>query len=156
MYSWRTDLSPLPLAHAVVRLLLLASMAASLATGWAGAGTLAIWVQLGPNTEQHREPNVMVRAITDGADCPVLRADGLPHPMQLRAAPETVLKGVTSAEFPVRSCVANVPSHFVSLAFDNRPLPLPRGQPRRIVIIGDTGCRIEHRNEEDCRLQDCN
>src|SRR6516165_5889248 len=97
----------------VSRLLLLAALAASLAVRSASASTLAAWVQLGPNNEQHREPNVVARAITDGAECPVLRADGQPQPMKLRAAPETVLKGVASARFPVRSCEAIVPSHIV-------------------------------------------
>jgi len=136
--------------------LLLAAFAASFAVRPASANTLAIWVQMGPNNEQHREPNVVARAITDDTECPVLRADGQPHPMKLRAAPETVLRGVASAHFPVRSCEANVPSHVVGLTFDSEPLPLTRGQPRRIVIIGDTGCRIEHTNGEYYRIQDCN
>ena len=144
--------SPLPIG----RLLLLAALAASLAVRPASANTLATYVQLGPNNEQHREPNVVARAITEGTECPVLRADGQPQPMKLRAAPEMVLKGVASARFPVRSCEANVPSHIVGLTFDSTPLPLTRGEPRRIVIIGDTGCRIEHTNGEYYRLQDCN
>jgi hypothetical protein len=135
-------------------LLLLAALAASLAVKPASANTLAIWVQLGPNNE-HSDPNVVARAITDGGECPVLRADGQPQPMKLRAAPETVPMGV-SARFPVRSCEANVPSHIAGLTFDGTPLPLPRGEPHRIVIIGDTGCRIEHTNGGDYRLQDCN
>ena len=146
------DLAPLPIG----RLLLLAALAPSFAAGPTCANTLAIWVQLGPNNEQHPEPKVVARAITDGTECAVLRADGRPYPMKLRAAPETVLRGVASARFPVRSCEVDVPSHVVALTFDSMPLPLTRGQPRRIVIIGDTGCRIEHTNGEYYRLQDCN
>ena len=152
MYSSRRHLSSLPIAG----LLLLAVLAASLAVRSASANTLAIWVQLGPNDEQHREPTVIVRAITNGSECPMLRADGQPHPMMLRANSETVLTGVAMAGFRVRSCEANVTSHVVGLTFDGMPLPLPRGQPRRIVIIGDTGCRIQHTNGEYYRLQDCN
>jgi hypothetical protein len=152
MRSSRRDLNARPIA----RFLLLVALAASVAVGPASANTLAIWVQLGPNDEQHREPTVVARAITDGTECPVLRADGQPYPMKLRANPEVVLLGVTSARFPVRSCEVNVPSHVVGLTFDSTPLPLPRGQPRRIVIIGDTGCRIQHTNGENYRLQDCN
>src|SRR5262245_49855461 len=152
MRSWRRGLSSLP----VGRLLLLVALAASLAARSASANTLAIWVQLGPHNEQHREPNLIARAITDGTECPMLQADGQPHPMKLRATPETILEGVASARFPVRSCEANVPSHIGRLTFDGTPLPLTRGQPRRIVIIGDTGCRIEHTNSEYYRLQDCN
>jgi len=140
----------------VSRLVLLAALAASPTVSSASASTLAAWVQLGPYNEQHREPNVVVRAIIDGAECPVLRADGQPQPMKLRAAPETVLKGVASARFPVRSCEANVPSHTLGLAFDAMPLPVTRGEPRRIVIIGDTGCRVDHKKGEDSRPQDCN
>ena len=152
MCRWRRYLSQL----AIGRLLLLAALAASLGVKLASANTLAIWVQLAPNDEQHREPNMVARAITDGADCPVLRADGQPHPMKLRATPETVLRGVASASFPVRSCEADVPSNIVGLAFDNTPLPLTRGQPRRIVIIGDTGCRVERTKGEEYTIQACN
>jgi predicted phosphodiesterase len=152
MCSWRRDQNKL----SVSRWLLVAAFAVSFAVRPASANTLAIWVQLGPNNEQHREPNVVARAITDDAECPVLRADGQPHPMKLRATPETALRGVALAHFPVRSCEANVPSHVVGLTFDSAPLPLMRGQPRRIVIIGDTGCRIEHTNGEYYRPQDCN
>ena len=152
MCSWRRDRSQLTIG----RRLLLAALAASFAVRPASANTLAVWVQMGPNNEQHRGPNVVARAITDDTECPALRADGQPHPMKLRAAPETVLRGVASAHFPVRSCEANVPAHVVGLTFDSKPLPLMRGQPRRIVIIGDTGCRIEHTNGEYYRLQDCN
>src|SRR5262249_36841807 len=77
-------------------------------------------VQLRPNNEQRREPNVVARAITDGTECPVLRADGQPQPMKQRARPEMILKGVASAHFSVRSCEANVPSHTVRL---NLPAP---------------------------------
>src|SRR5215471_2389092 len=135
MCSWRRDRSQ----HHIGGWLLLAALAASLAVRPASANTLAIWVQFGPNDQQHREPTVIARAITDGTECPVLRADGQLHPMKLRANPETVLRGVASAHFPVRSCETNVNSHVVGLTFDGKPLPLPRGQPRRIVIIGDTG-----------------
>jgi hypothetical protein len=134
--------------------LLLAALAASFVLRPASGTTLAAWVQLGPNNEQRREPNVVVRAIIDGGECPVLRADGQLFPMMLRATPEMVLKGVASARFPVRSCEANVSSPIVGLTLDNMPLPLKRGEPSRIVIIGDTGCRVE--KGEKYRLQDCN
>ena len=152
MCSWRSVRSQLHNS----RWLLLVAFAASFTVRPVAANTLAIWVQLGPNSEQYREPNVVARAITDDTECPVLRADGQPHPMKPRATPETVLRGVASAHFPVRSCEADVASQVVALTFDSTPLPLPHGQPRRILIIGDTGCRIEHENGESYRLQDCN
>src|SRR5262245_15515274 len=152
MCSWRSVRSQLHNS----RWLLLVAFAASFTVRPVAANTLAIWVQLGPTSEQHREPNVVARAITDDTECPVLRADGRPHPMKLRATPETVLRGVASARFPVRACEVNVPSHVVGLSFDGRPLPLTSGQSRRVVIIGDTGCRVEHANGEYYRLQDCN
>ena len=70
MLSWRMDLSPLP----ICKVLLVAALFACLTMRPASARTLAIWAQLGPDNEQHREPNLVIRAITDGDECPVLRA----------------------------------------------------------------------------------
>jgi predicted phosphodiesterase len=112
----------------------------------AAAATLAAWVQLGPGSE------ISARAITDGAACPALRVDGAALAMRTRSDPEAPLGNVTKATFPVRACEAIVPTGTAALLLDDKPLPLPPRELRRIVIIGDTGCRLKGSFE----VQDCN
>jgi hypothetical protein len=81
MLSWRMDLSPLP----ICKVLLVAALFASLAMRPASASTLTIWAQLGPNNEQHREPNLVIRAITDGDG---IGADDAHHTLRRRAKPQ--------------------------------------------------------------------
>jgi len=112
----------------------------------AEAATLAAWVQLGPRGE------VSARVITNDSACPTLRMDGAPLPMKARSDPEAVLAGVSKASFPVRGCEAVIAPGAQALLLDDRPLPLPRRELRRVVILGDTGCRLKGA----FAIQDCN
>src|SRR5207302_1793853 len=108
--------------------------------------TLAAWVQLGP------EGKAGARAIIDGALCPTLNADGAPLAMATRSAPEVPFGNVPKAEFAVRGCEAAIPETTTLLFLEGQPLPLPRREVRRIVMFGDTGCRLKGTEE----VQDCN
>jgi predicted phosphodiesterase len=77
--------------------------------------------------------------------------DGNPAMMNARAEPGLQIENLKPAAFPVRSCELPVPPGAVAATLDGKALPLPRPNPQRIVIFGDTGCRIA-RDE----LQDCN
>jgi predicted phosphodiesterase len=116
----------------------------------APAETLAAWVQLvGPARD------ASIRVITDDARCPTLKADGADFEMQVRAARDTALYNpapdVRLAPFPVLTCEATAPAGKASILLDGRPLPLPAANIRRIVIFGDTGCRIkENKKPQDC------
>lgn len=110
----------------------------------AQARIFAQWVQLGPDGA------ASVRAITDDP-CPQVVFDGVPAPMTVRAEAGSRIENVNPAAFPVRSCELPVPPGAVAATIDGRALPLPRPNPQRILIFGDTGCRIA-RDE----LQDCN
>jgi hypothetical protein len=105
----------------------------------------AQWVQLGP------EGAATVRAITDDL-CPQVVFDGVPASMNVRAEPDVRIENVKQAVFTVRSCELPVPPGTVAATLEGRVLPLPRPNPERILIFGDTGCRIEG----DEKLQDCN
>jgi hypothetical protein len=59
---------------------------------------------------------------------------------------------VKPAQFPVRSCEAAVPADAIAAVLDGKPLPLPRGNPQRIVVFGDSGCRLKTGDP----TQDCN
>jgi hypothetical protein len=102
----------------------------------AQAKILAQWVQLGP------DGTAIVRAIADGA-CPSVIFDGAAVPMNLRAAPGQAFGNVKPAQFPVHGCEVVAPPGAIAAMLDGRPLPLPRPNPRRIVVFGDTGCRLK-------------
>ena len=109
------------------------------------AKTLHQWVQLGPD-------GASARAITDDAACPTLVVDGTSLPMATRADPKQVFKNVPAAVFAVRSCERVVPAGAIAATIDGAALPLPRANPRRILVFGDTGCRLK----EGDPVQDCN
>lgn len=94
-----------------------------------GALVLGRWVVLGPGGV------VSARAVTTATTCPPLVVDGVARPMTQRAAP--------SSAHPVRTCEADLPAGARSAAVLGLPLPLPVDDPERIVVLGDTGCRLE-------------
>ncbi|MFA9216496.1 MAG: metallophosphoesterase, partial [Sphingomonadaceae bacterium] len=105
---------------------------------------LAAFVVLGP------EGAAVARVLTDAPDCPALELDGQLQPMQLRAGPARIALRSTNnppadskpAEFPLRSCELALPAATRHASVAGQPLPLPKAAPQRIVVIGDTGCRL--------------
>jgi hypothetical protein len=120
------------------------------APGLAFAETLAAWVELvGPS----REASIRV-IVSDDADCPTLTADGQPLKMRVRAEPgQMFTEGdlPPPANFPVRVCEVNAPEGKAKVLLDGNAMPLPRADIQRIVVVGDTGCRIKRKK----RPQDC-
>ncbi|MDB5460908.1 MAG: Phosphoprotein phosphatase, partial [Caulobacteraceae bacterium] len=86
----------------------------------------AAWVQV---TGQGAE----ARAVAAGADCPQAVVDGEARPMTRRTA--------ASADFPA-VCSLAVPAQAQSLSLGGRALALPAKAIDRVVILGDTGCRV--------------
>jgi hypothetical protein len=84
----------------------------------------AAWVELTGDGAQ-------VRVATTGA-CPPVMVDGHATSMAPRTA--------ASAQFPA-VCSLTLPEKAVAASVEGRVLPVPR-PARRIVILGDTGCRI--------------
>jgi hypothetical protein len=103
------------------------------------------YVVMGP------DGTAVARAITSAAECPELDADGIPRAMQVRMPAGTIPLRPTRSDpsmskpsaFPVLTCEATIPAGTVRAAIAGLPLPLPKAHPQRIVIIGDTGCRIK-------------
>jgi hypothetical protein len=101
------------------------------------------------------------RVITTALLCPSIQADGQALPMQVRAPPRTVaLRSTRStpeeskpSAFPVLACEATLPRGVVHASVGGHVLPMPVAAPRRIVVIGDTGCRIK---TADKAAQACN
>ena len=94
---------------------------------------LAAWTEL---TGQGAE----VRATAGLGGCPKAAIDGQPAAMAARAP--------ASAEFP-QICSLALPAGAASVEVGGRALPLP-APPRRIVILGDTGCRIKGLTVQAC------
>lgn len=86
------------------------------------------WVQFGPGGAAE------LRAVADGASCPDVTIEGADYPMAVRAAPD--------ANFPQTVCAITLPTGAKQAVFQGEAVPLPRLAPKRILIVGDTGCRI--------------
>ncbi|MDE1981848.1 MAG: metallophosphoesterase [Betaproteobacteria bacterium] len=112
----------------------------------AAAEGSAVYVVLGP------EGQAIVRVL-DGSDhaCPDLDVDGRSVPMRVRAEPQT--EGLRQqAAFPVLACELVLPEHAHHVLFEGRELPLPVATVQRIVVLGDSGCRMKW----PVSFQDCN
>jgi hypothetical protein len=90
---------------------------------------VAAWVEVAPGD------TVQIRAITSATTCPTLMVDGQMTPMAERAAPD--------AAYPVRACALSVPRTAVRVALDGKKLALVPPTIHRIVLFGDTGCRLK-------------
>ncbi|HSM95519.1 MAG TPA: metallophosphoesterase [Rhizomicrobium sp.] len=110
---------------------------------------VAAWVQYAPGG------GVEARVVTKWSECPRLSIDGSQTTMQERAAP--------NGDFPLRVCALPIPlgARKVSVlepldrmvgANSQRvaDLPLPVANPLRIMVFGDTGCRIKGGAIQDC------
>jgi hypothetical protein len=108
--------------------------------------------------------------------CPTITINGgSPVQMKLRAAATTSIPartvntapGISAAAiaggataggpgkpalFPVSSCEYQLPSTATSAVVAGQSLPLPKANPTKIVVIGDTGCRLQTGNG----TQSCN
>ncbi len=91
------------------------------------------------------------RLITADPACPSILIDGRAAPMAVRAPAETLPQRPTqsspalskSSAFPVTICEASIQPRTKHASVLGRPLPLARRRIDRIVVIGDTGCRLK-------------
>ena len=83
--------------------------------------------------------------------CPDITLDGTTQRMTVRAAAATAAQRPTASDvanskpslFPVLTCEFRIPADARHAAINSTPLPVPKAEPRRIVVIGDTGCRMK-------------
>jgi hypothetical protein len=103
----------------------------------------------------------VARVITAAANCPALTVDGRQLAMTVRAQPATLAQRPTASkpedskpsDFPVLVCEAALPAAVASASVQGQALPLPHAATRRIVVIGDSGCRLKKKDQE---FQECN
>src|SRR6185312_6446723 len=89
---------------------------------------LSHWVQLGPGGAAE------ARVLVEGSACPSVTLDGQNVPMAVRA--------VATPEF-MQVCAAAVPAGTKSALLGDAALSLPVSDAERILVVGDTGCRLK-------------
>jgi hypothetical protein len=107
------------------------------------------------------DQGIQVRAITAAAVCPSLQTPGAePLPMAVRAGPAEIparaggaQADTKSSSFPVLSCEAAWPAGRQRVKVGPVELAAPRADVKRIVLLGDTGCRLK---ASDKAFQGCN
>src|SRR5262249_13823208 len=91
--------------------------------------------------------------VSEDEQCPKLEVDGKGVSMDVRAEPGPLFSSgpdVPAAEFPVRVCEATALPTAKTARLDGAVVRLPPGMIERIVVIGDTGCRIKKDKVQDC------
>jgi predicted phosphodiesterase len=83
-----------------------------------------------------------VRTAVAGKACPAIVINTHVSPMRLRAAVEP--------GFPHLLCAATLPTTATSASVSGHELPLPHARANRIVVLGDTGCRIKGLTVQAC------
>jgi len=107
---------------------------------------LAAWTQL--VGDGHAAPNPQatghteLRVITSASTCPPATADGRALHLSIRQAP--------SPAFPVTTCQATPPTTARLIAVAGITLNTEPARLRRIIVIGDTGCRLKGIEMQDC------
>jgi Calcineurin-like phosphoesterase len=105
----------------------------------AGGQPVAAWVQLVDGGVAE------ARAVVEGPSCPEASVDGEPRSMRVRVGPD-------AAAFPQTVCSLALPKGAHAVSVGGRVLPPPPpARIDRMVVIGDTGCRIH-----GAKLQSCN
>jgi hypothetical protein len=100
------------------------------------AAVLSAWLQYAADGEPH------ARAVVTDAVCPKASADGRALAMTARAR--------RAPQFPDMVCDAAVPARARHVLVGERALPAPAHDPRTIVVLGDTGCRLSALSSQSC------
>ena len=93
------------------------------------SGIISSWVQAGPGGI------TIARVITQMDNCPVIRLNGAFLQMVVRHSPDN--------DFPVLVCEIIIPQGTITASIEGRALKLPTENPKRLIVIADTGCRLE-------------
>lgn len=108
-------------------------------------GLQQAWTVLG------EQGQAVARVVTTDMVCPVLTQDGQAQMMTARADAATIPQRKTASSandskpsaFPVLTCEATLSPTTKSASVSGRELPLPQPVAKKIVVIGDTGCRMK-------------
>ncbi len=113
---------------------------------------LAAYMILGPDGQR------IARVVTEIKDCPALFVDGHVQEMTVRSPAGTAPLRPTASKpeftkpsaFPATVCEATIAPDVRQVSVHGWLLPLPPKTIKRIVVIGDTGCRIKGSDVQKC------
>lgn len=95
------------------------------------------WVELGGGGQ------ALARVVVNSAaDCPAVQADGRMLAMTPRTPVPEGFRPVCEVTIPAGTQSARL--------YAGQTLALPHGEPQRIAVIGDTGCRIKGKEIQNC------
>ena len=123
------------LANPLVLLTFAAALILQVRPAEAADATPFAWVQLVAG-------GVEARAATTRSHCPFLAIDGRLTPMGVRAPADRL--------YPLTLCQLKLPAGARQVRLGATTLPIPRGPPQRILVFGDTGCRVKEGFAQDC------
>ncbi len=137
----------------MTRVLLLLALGLLVLPAAAGASDIA-YVLAG-------DGDAVVRLVTAVPGCPSATVDGRQRPMTLRFAAETLPQRQTASSaalskpsaFPFNVCETRIAPGTRRVSVMGQQLSVPKRVIRRIVVIGDTGCRLK---AADAAWQACN
>lgn len=110
----------------------------SMLAGWASAQEPAYsWVEMGPD-------GAIARAVMEGNACPSIEVDGKAYPMEVRT--DTTVVGFEG----LKVCSYTIPKGTDRVRLGKKLLPIPTSEINRILVLGDTGCRIKSDDVQNC------
>ncbi len=99
--------------------------------------SLYAWTELGPDGA------LIARVVASGDVCPEIRTDRETLAMRPRA--------VTRPEgFDMNVCECEIPFSVKEARVNGQALALLKEKPKRVVVLGDTGCRIKNEDVQNC------
>ncbi len=99
-------------------------------------------------TEINSDSVLEARAVVDTFDCPRIQIDQTLTVMKPRS-PQT-------NAFPILVCTAIIPQAATSAQIGHHALALLKVNPQRIMVVGDTGCRLKAGKDGEKVIQACN
>jgi len=103
---------------------------------------LAYWVQFGPNGSKE------LRAVMSGSECPWIANEHTRIPLEARAEANGEFALLCSILLPRDSAAAELVT--TGEPAEHFPLPNIVTDPQRILVIGDTGCRLKGSLVQPC------
>jgi hypothetical protein len=94
------------------------------------------WVELGDGGKMFARI-----VVNDAAQCPQIQIDAAKHSMSVRQPLPDGFRPACEFEIPAGTKTASVAA---------QSLILPKPDPSRVVVLGDTGCRIKGKRAQDC------
>ncbi len=111
----------------------------------------AAFVIVGENGRASARAIIAATVAEPEMECPTITIDGTARRMTIRAPAARVAQRPTASaathskpsDFPVLTCDFPLPEIAQRASIDGLELRLPKAEPRRIVVLGDTGCRMK-------------